>query len=94
MRYRALYKVEELGEESGREEAACDFPFFSDDIDTKAYSRFITQYGRGRAQGLYRLRGKKAKVFALSWRIGYFATYSMFKREGLLSAIEGEEAAG
>ncbi len=80
-----LYEIEEMGEESGREEAACDFPFFPDDIDSKAWSRMLTHYGRGRAQGLYGLRGKKAKVFALSWRIGYFATYYMFKREGHLT---------
>jgi hypothetical protein len=84
MRYKALSRVEDLGEESGREEAACDFPDFSDDIDSKSSIRMLTRYGRGRAQGLYRLRGKKAKVFALSWRIGYFATYYMFKREGHL----------
>lgn len=86
VRYKVLSKIEDLGEESGSDEASCDYPDFPDysEMSSKAYSRMLTQYGRGRAQGLYKLRGKKAKVFALSWRIGYFATYYMFKRGGHL----------
>lgn len=87
-----LYALEVLGEESGREEAVCDFPFFPDFstfsyAENKAYSRMLTRYGRGRAQGHYGLRGKKAKVFAVSWRIGYFATYDLFKREGQVEYV-------
>jgi len=93
MNYKALCKVEDLGEQSGNEEAACDFPDFPDyeEISSKAYSRILTRYGRGRAQGLYKLRGKKAKIFALSWRMGYLANYYMFKREGHLSEENDDE---
>jgi hypothetical protein len=82
-----FYEIEEAGEESGREECACDFPFLprytmmtSEEI--KRYRRMLKRYGRGRAQGLYRLRGKAARVFSQSWAMGYLATRDVFEREG------------
>lgn len=90
------YDIEIAGEESGREEALCDFPplpnfsTFSF-AENKAYARKVTQHGRGRAQGFYGLRGKRAKAFAVSWRMGYFATYDLLRREGYLVDTTPEE---
>jgi hypothetical protein len=80
-----LSDIAEQGEESGREEAACDYPFLPDPLDY----RELRQYGRGRAQGLYRLRGKAARVFAHNWSIGYIAECNLYK---LVCSAELQEA--
>lgn len=82
------YKIEEAGEESGREECACDFPYLP--LEEPHCYRMLIRYGRGRAQGLYKLRGKYAKVFAQHWAGGYMATMDMFRRDGHLDSIDTE----
>ena len=72
-----LDEIAEMGEESGREEAACDFPFLPHNPDR----RVLKWYGRGRAQGLYGLRGKAARVFSQNWAIGYDANVSIYEEE-------------
>jgi hypothetical protein len=74
------FEIEEIAEESGREECACDFPYLP--LDEPDCYRMLIRYGRGRAQGLYQLRGKIARVFAQHWAGGYMATMDIFRREG------------
>lgn len=62
--------LEILGEESGCEEAAIDFPV-TEEIDY----RKLYQCGRGRAQGLHELRGKQARKFAQSAYTTYYAPW-------------------
>lgn len=69
-------KIVDLGEESGREEAAADFPFLP---ECHEY-RMLYRFGRGRAQGLYKLRGKAARVFANNWAMGYQADCRFYER--------------
>lgn len=69
-------EIAERGEESGREEASADFPYFPEE----PCRRLLTWYGRGRAQGrIYRLRGKAAHVFAQNWAMGYEANVSLYE---------------
>lgn len=70
-------ELAEAGEESGREEAACDFPF----LPRNPNRRILTWYGRGRAQGLYNLRGKAARIFAQKWAMGYAANVAMYEED-------------
>lgn len=72
-----MIDIQELGEESGREEAAEDYDI-SVLADNLSY-RALTRYGRARAQGLYDLRGRDARVFAQSWANGYQAHCEILK---------------
>ena len=69
--------IREMGEESGREEAQCDWPYQDDEADY----RTLYHNGRGRAQGLYMLRGKAARYFARSWAMGYQADCNLLRLE-------------
>jgi hypothetical protein len=62
-------EMDAMGEESGREEAADDYPY----QDTEASYRKLYRRGRARAQGFYALSGRAARVFAQSWAAGYRA---------------------
>ena len=85
-----LSKIEEMGEESGREEASDDFPNLPivsqlSQEQYKQWRRILTRYARGRAQGdIYALRGKAARIFAQNWVMGYIADCSLHEREGML----------
>lgn len=70
-------EIAEEGEESGREEAADDFPFLPHNPDR----RILKWYGRGRAQGLYNLHGKAARIFAQNWAMGYAANVAMYEED-------------
>lgn len=89
-----LYKIEEMGEESGREEAWCDYPCIPlvSNMSREKYRqtrRELTRYGRGRAQGnIYGLRGKAARIFAQHWAMGYLADCEVFEREEMLQEEE------
>lgn len=72
-----LEKVAEWGEESGREEASADFPF----LPRNPSRRVLTRRGRARAQGLYGLHGKAARVFARKWAMGYDANVSLYEED-------------
>jgi hypothetical protein len=79
-------EIADMGEESGRDEAADDYPFLLPIPDR----HILIWRGRGRAQGMYRLRGRAARVFARAWAQGYFANCDMYRREGLLVDEEGD----
>jgi len=88
------FDIEELGEEAGREEAGEDYPDIPDvssfsEVQYAKYSRMLTRYGRGRAQGLYELRGKEARLFAKNFAMGYLANCRIFKED--LEQEEEEE---
>lgn len=91
-------EIAELGEESGREEAGDGVPFLPrvsqmDEAAYRAFRRRLTRRGRGRAQGLYALRGKAARVFAHNWACGYAANCDLFEQDGYLDQpYEVEEA--
>jgi hypothetical protein len=76
MMKRSLYEIREVGEDSGRDEAADEYPY----QDKDATYREIYWRGRGRAQSLYKLRGRDASVFAQAWATGYQAFCSMVER--------------
>lgn len=85
-----LTDIEEAGEESGREECACDLPNIPklselSDEQRMQLRRKLTRYGRAIAQGLYELRGKRAKLFAQKWAMGYIANCDLFELEGYLT---------
>lgn len=81
--------IEEMAEESGREEASCDYPYIPliDEMNNEQHRqtrRELTRRGRGRAQGsIYGLRGKAARIFAQSWAMGYLADCALFERDSL-----------
>lgn len=84
-----ISEIEDMGEESGREEAADHYPF----VYSPREYRELYRLGRARAQGLYELRGKRARVFAQNWAIGYEANCDMWERDGLLSDDEEDDCA-
>jgi hypothetical protein len=86
MKSQQIALLEDMGEESGREEAADHYPFLPSNPDR----RILTWCGRGRAQGLYGLSGKAARIFAQRWAMGYTANCEMFERDGHLSKTESE----
>lgn len=73
----SIDEIREAGEESGREEVSDEYPFH----DTDADYRELRQRGRGRAQGLYELRGRQAREFAQYWAGGYQANCVIFAEE-------------
>lgn len=62
------------GEESGRDEASDHYPYTLEE-----QYRELVQRGRGRAQGLYGLRGNAARTFAKYWAVGYKANCAMYQ---------------
>lgn len=82
-----LDEIAEIGEESGREETEDRYPFLLP-IPSR---RILTQWGRGRAQGLYALRGKAARIFAQNWAMGYVANIAVWQRDGYLPDGESEK---
>ncbi len=89
-----LYRIEEMGEELGREEAGDDYPYIPlvdemNDKQKRQTRRNLTRRGRGRAQGnIYELRGKAARVFAQNWAMGYIANCEIFEREEIFEHEE------
>jgi hypothetical protein len=80
---------EHAGEESGREEAANDWPMLPlvsrmSQQRYAAWRRELTWYGRARAQGMYGLHGRAARIFAQNWAAGYAATCRLFEEDGHL----------
>lgn len=74
----SIDEIRDMGEESGREEMADEAPFH--DID--ATYRDLIHRGRGRAQGMYGLRGRHAREFAQYWAEGYKANCSLYRYVG------------
>jgi hypothetical protein len=91
--------IEDMGEESGREEAAERVPFLPrlsalSPQEIGRYRRMLTRRGRGRAQGpIYNLRGRYARRFAWCWALGYVANCDMFERDGYLDTEEEAQEA-
>jgi hypothetical protein len=77
--------IETMGEESGREEVANEYP--NHDVD--APYRDLFYRGLARARELYRLKGRNARVFARNWAMGYQANCELFADE--FSEEEQEE---
>lgn len=82
--------IEEMGEESGRDEAADEYPYQDENADY----RELTWRGRGRAQGsIYDFRGKRARKFAHAWAIGYAQTCMTLRNfAGLLGLPDYDDA--
>ena len=72
-----LHDIAEMGEEDGREEAADEFPFLPHDPDRC----LLTWRGRAYAHRLYGLLGKKARVFAQNWAMGYAANVALYEED-------------
>lgn len=90
--------VAEQGEESGREEAADQWPFLPlislmSKREYRTWRRGLTRRGRGRAQGLYELYGRQARIFANNWAMGYASTCRIFEEDGYLINAETVEYA-
>ena len=75
-----IEEIKDMGEESGREEASDEYPF----LPSEPEYRDLYRRGRARAQGLYGLRGKQARVFAQTWAMGFAANIDVWRRDGLL----------
>lgn len=70
--------IRDMGEESGREEMSDEYPFHADDSEY----RELVWRGRGRAQGMYGLRGRQAREFAQYWAVGYEANCALYRTIG------------
>jgi hypothetical protein len=87
------YMIEELGEESGREEASCDYPNIPavSKLDIEKYrqwERSLKRDGLKRAQDIYELNGREAVIFAQCWAMGYLADCDLFEQEGMFGEEE------
>lgn len=80
-----LSEIEEIGEESGRDECADEYPFMErvTPLSKEEYAnlrRWTRRRGQARAQGLYELRGRAARLFSVHWVMGYLANCEIFER--------------
>lgn len=74
----SMFEIEDLGEESGRDQASDEF---YPDEKSDSY-RDLRRRGRARAQGtIYQLRGRNARQFSIAWAQGYFSEYDWMRRE-------------
>ena len=92
-----LYAIQNMGEESGREEASCDYPNIPvvrtlSSEEYRQWDRMLKRDGLKRAQDIYELHGRQAVIFAQCWAMGYLADCDVYEREGMLEEGDDDDA--